>query len=130
MTQPLVYVDASHVREGAIAQLKAAITELAEFVEQNEPRLVSYGAYLSEDDREMAVVHIHADAASLDRYLAVAGPRFSRFADLVTLTSIHVYGEPSEYALGQLRDKLRLLGSGDVIVHEPLAGFWRAAPLG
>jgi hypothetical protein len=66
MTQPLFYVDRSKVREGALAQLKTAIIELAEFVEQNEPRLISYTVYFSEEDTEMTVVHVHSDAASLD----------------------------------------------------------------
>jgi hypothetical protein len=55
----------------------------------------------------------------------VAGPAFRRFVDLVTLTSISVYGEPSERVLGQLREKGALLGSGNVIVSAPLAGFTR-----
>jgi len=70
-------------------------------------------------------MHVHADSASRDHHMQVAGPRFARFADLLTLSSIHIYGEPSEQALGQLRDKVRLLGSGDVIVHRPHAGFSR-----
>ena len=41
MSQPLVYMDTSRVREGAIEKLKKAITDLAEFVERNEPRLIS-----------------------------------------------------------------------------------------
>jgi hypothetical protein len=44
----------------------------------------------------MTVIHVHADPASLDHHMEVAGPRFGRFADLVTLRSIHIYGEPSE----------------------------------
>ena len=125
MSQPLVYVDRSDVREGALDQLKDAVGALAEFVEGHEPQLLSYSAYLSEDGRQMTVVHVHADSASLDYHLEVAGPRFARFADLLTLSSIDIYGEPSEKALGQLRGKVRLLGSGDVIVHRPHAGFNR-----
>jgi hypothetical protein len=75
----------------------------------------------------MTVVHVHVDSASLDHHMEVAGPRFAAFADLVRLSSIHIYGEPSEKALAQLRDKVRLLGSGDVIVHRPHAGFTRSA---
>jgi hypothetical protein len=127
MSQPLVYVDTSEVRAGKLAQLKAAIKELADFIEENEPQLVSYSVYFSEDGSRMEVVHVHADAASLDYHMETAGPLFGEFADLVTLSSIHIYGEPSERALGQLRDKLRLLGAGDVIVHAPHAGFLRAA---
>ena len=75
----------------------------------------------------MSVVHVHADPASLDRHLEIAGPRFARFAELVTLGSIHIYGRPTENALRQLRDKLKLLGSGDVVVYPRHAGFARSA---
>jgi len=125
MTQPLVYVDRSKVREGALEQLKSAITELAEFVEENEPRLISYSVYFSEDDSEMTVMHVHSDAASLDHHMEVLGPRLAVFADLLTLSSIHIYGEPSTTALRQLHDKIRLLGSGEVVVHGSHAGFSR-----
>ena len=103
MPQPLVYVDTSEVRPGKLLELKAAIKELAEFVEENEPGLVSYSVYFVESKNQMSVVHVHADPASLDYHLDVAGPLFRRFADLVTLSSIHIFGEPSETALGQLR---------------------------
>ena len=125
MSQPLVYVDTSVVRSGKLEQLSAAIAELAEFVEENEPGLISYGVYFESPNR-MSVVHVHADPGSLDHHLQVAGPLFRKFADLVTLSSIHIYGQPSETALGQLREKLRILGAGDVIVHQPHAGFVRA----
>lgn len=125
MSQPLIYVDTSSVREGALEELKAAVAELSDFVAENEPRLISYNVYFTEDSSQMTVVHVHADSASLDHHMDAAGPRFARFADLLTLSSIHIYGEPSETALGQLRDKLRILGAGDVIVHEPHTGFSR-----
>jgi hypothetical protein len=70
---------------------------------------------------------VHTDPASLDYHMDVAGPRFGRFGDLVTLRSINIYGEPSEKALAQLRDKVRLLGNGEVTVHAPHAGFGRLA---
>jgi len=127
MAQPLVYVDESQVEPGKLALLKVAIEELADFVEANEPRLVSYCVYFNEDRSRMSVVHIHADEASLDYHMEVAGPLFQKFAGLVTLESIAVYGEPSEAALERLRDKLRLLGAGDVTVHAPHAGFLRVS---
>jgi hypothetical protein len=125
MADPLIYVDVSEVREGGLAELKEAIGGLAEFIEENEPQLLSYNAYFSDDGTHMSVVHVHADPTSLDRHLEIAGPRFARFADLVTLRSIHIYGRPSANALRQLREKLQLLGSGDVVVYPPHAGFVR-----
>lgn len=128
MSQPLVYVDTSEVREGSLGQLKGAFGELAHFVEENEPQLISYAVYFNQEARQVSVVHVHADPASLDFHMDVAGPRFGKFADLLTLSSIHIYGEPSDRALGQLRAKVRLLGSGDVVVHAPHAGFSRFRP--
>ncbi len=125
MSQPLIYVDTSKVRDGALAQLKGAINELAEFIEENEPRLISYNVYFSEDGSEMTVVHVHVDAASLDNHMDVVAPRLNRFADLLTLSSIRIYGEPSAKAVEQLQQKMSLLGRGDVSVSGSHAGFSR-----
>jgi quinol monooxygenase YgiN len=127
MSHPLTYIDTSDVRNGALEELKEAIRELAEFVDANEPGLIAYNVYFSDDGRQMTVMHVHADSASLDYHMDVAGPAFRRFADLLTLSSIRIYGEPSEKALRQLHDKAGLLGSGNVIVHELHAGFSRFA---
>jgi hypothetical protein len=48
-----------------------------------------------------------------------------RFAHLVTLTSIHIYGEPTEKLLKQSHEKVRLLGRGTVVVDALHAGFTR-----
>jgi hypothetical protein len=59
----------------------------------------------------------------------VAGPFFRRFVELVTLSSINVYGELSEGLLAQLQEKAHLLGRGAVEVDALHAGFTRfAAP--
>ena len=125
MSRPLIYIDTSDVREGALEELKSAIGDLADFVESHEPRIVSYVVYFSHDGRQMTVAHVHADSESLDYHMDVAGPRFGRFADLVTLSSIHIFGEPSARAMRQLQDKVRLLGTGEVTVHTPHTGFGR-----
>lgn len=125
MGAPLIYIDTSRVHEGALPRLQEAIAELAAFVEQNEPRIVAYSVYFSEAGDQMTVTHIHDDAASLDYHMEVAGPQFAPFAELLTLQSIHVYGEPTEWALAQLRRKVEMLGTGEVVVHPAHAGFGR-----
>jgi len=125
MSEPLVYVDTSDVHNGVFEELKGAIRELAEFVDANEPQLIAYNVYFNDDGSQMTVVHLHVDSASLEYHMDVAGPEFRKVADLISLSSIHIYGEPSEKALRQLHDKARLLGSGDVVVYRPHAGFTR-----
>jgi hypothetical protein len=125
MSAPLVYIDTSEVREGALEELKIAIAELVELIETNEPQLIAYNVYLSDGGDQMTVIHLHSDSASLEYHMEVGGPAFRRFADLITLSSIRLYGEPSERALRLLQDKARSLGSGQVIVHSLHAGFSR-----
>jgi hypothetical protein len=125
MSDPILYVDKSDVREGALDELKPAIRELVDFVEANEPRLIAYNVYLSDDGTKMTVVNVHPDSASLEYHMTVAGPLFRRFVGLVTLSSIQIYGEPSERVLKQSHEKAQLLGRGAVTVEPWFAGFTR-----
>jgi quinol monooxygenase YgiN len=127
MSDAIVYVDVADVREGALEELKAAMKELVEFIDANVPRLLAYNVYFSDDGTRMTVVHVHPDSASLEYHMEVAGPIFRRFVELVTLSSIHVYGDPSEKLLRQLHEKARLLGRGTVAVDALHAGFTRFA---
>jgi len=128
MLDLVVYVDTSDVREGALEELKPAIRELVDFVEANEPRLIAYNVYLSDDGTTMTVLNVHPDSASLEYHMAAVGPLLRRFVDLVSLSSIHIYGDPSEKVLKQSREKAQLLGRGAVVVESLFAGFTRLGP--
>jgi hypothetical protein len=125
MAGPLVYVDTSDVHEGALESVWGAIDALVAFIETNEPGLLAYGVYLSDDGARMTVVHIHTDSVSLEHHLTVGGPAFKPFVDLITLQAIDVYGEPSSRAVEQLHEKAQMLGSGAVNIHPPAGGFAR-----
>jgi hypothetical protein len=123
----IVYIDISKVREGALDELKTGVKDLADFIEVREPRLIAYNVYFSADGTRMTVVNVHPDSASLEYHMEVAGPLFRRFVELVTLSSIRIYGEPSEKALTQAHEKARLLGGSAVDVEALHAGFTRLA---
>jgi quinol monooxygenase YgiN len=127
MSDGIVYVDTSDVHEGVLEELKAAMKELVDFVEANEPRLIAYNVYFSADGTRMTVVHVHPDSASLEYHMEVAGPAFRQFVELVTLSWIHIYGKPSEKVVKQAHEKARLLGRGAVVVDALHAGFSRFA---
>ena len=126
----ILYLDTSDVREGALHELKAGMDRLVDFVEANEPRLIAYNVYFSEDGTRMTVASVHPDSASLEYHLEVAGPLFREFVELVTLSSIHIYGEPSANVLERSHEKARLLGRGTVVVESLHAGFTRPAVSG
>jgi quinol monooxygenase YgiN len=128
MAMPIVYVDRSDVRPGALSDLRAAVSELVAFVEAREPQLLSYGFYVDDDSLTMTVVAVHPDSASLEYHLNIGGPEFRKVGAYITLRSIEVFGEASESALDQLREKARALGDATVVVRAPDAGFARPMP--
>jgi len=127
MPQPLVLVDSSTIRVGKLAEVETAIAELVTFVETNEPRPLAYGMYFDEARTRMTVVQVHPDSASVELHMTIAAPVFARFAGLIDMTSMDVYGTPSPALLEQLRRKAQRLGNASVAVHDLHAGFARFA---
>ena len=125
MSRSLIVVDTSEIREGRLEELRAAVAEMAAFVEANEPDPVSYQVFFSEDGRRMTVIQIHPDADSMERHMEVTGPVFARFADLLELRTVDVYGVPSAKVIEQLQRKAEMLGAASVEVHDLQAGFAR-----
>ena len=125
MSDPIVIVDTSEIREGKLDELRGAVAELAEFVEANEAETISYQVFFSDGDRQMTVLQVHPDSASMERHMEVAGPVFAKFADLLVLRTIDIYGAPSERVVELLHRKAALLGTASVVAHERQAGFAR-----
>jgi hypothetical protein len=125
MPPPIVYVDTSVIREGKQQELEVAMTDLAGFVETNMPRVISYGFFLDENRMQMTVVALHPDSESLQFHIDTGAAQFRKFADLIDLSKIEVYGAVSDGVLERLDRKARMLGSGTVAVHELYAGFAR-----
>jgi quinol monooxygenase YgiN len=125
MPGPIVYVDRSEIRDGRLEEVKTAVKELAQFVEANEPQLISYSVYVDRDGRHLNVVHVHPDSTSLAFHMDVAGPLFAPFGPLIRLLSIDVYGDPDDDVIEQLEHKAQLLGGASVHVRPFHAGFVR-----
>lgn len=123
MSQPIVYVDTSEVRPGRLEELKAAMNDLAQFVQANEPQLLAYNVYFSDDGTRMSVLHINPNSASLERHMKIAGPKFPPIGEFIRLLAIDVYGRPDDGLVEGLRQKAKMLGSGTVRVLDFHAGI-------
>ena len=126
MSDFLVYLDTSDVQPGKLGELKVAMEDHARFVEANEPRIIAYDVYFSDDGTRMNVLQVHQDLASLEFHLEVAGPRFPPIAPLVRLRTIEIFGAVTEELVKQLEAKTQLLG-GTVMIRNLHAGFARVA---
>jgi quinol monooxygenase YgiN len=125
MSEPVISIDTSSIREGRLDELKRAVADLVEFVQSNEPRPIVYQVYVDDSGSRMTVVQVHPDSASMENHITVAGPAFAGFAELVTLSTLDVYGKPSGELLELLRRKVQMLGDATVTVHDLQAGFAR-----
>jgi hypothetical protein len=125
-SRPIVYVDRSLIRPGKLAELEAAMDHLAAFVASNVPQIISYGFYLDSDRSLMTVVAVHPDSASLEFHMDVGAAEFAKFADLLELQRIDVYGRVTDAVFVRLHGKAKMLGDATVVVHDRYAGFNRA----
>lgn len=130
MSEPIVYIDRSRIRPGKIRELRRAIDELVEFIEEREPQLIHYGFYLDEDSSRMTVIAVHPDPASIELHMEIGGPAFGGFAELIEMEGIEVYGATSDRMLELLEEKAAMLGDrGTVVVGDLHAGFARHGSL-
>ena len=123
--QPIVYIDRSDIRPGALPELRESVARIVAFIEEREPRLLAYGFHIDDEASAMTVVAVHPDAASLELHLRVGGPEFRKVAGLIVLRSIEVYGEPGDEVLRLLEAKALALGGASVSTHPRTAGFAR-----
>ncbi|ODR81274.1 hypothetical protein BG842_05435 [Haladaptatus sp. W1] len=127
MSDAIVYADQARVREGKLDELEEVMADLVEFVEENEPQILSYDVYFSADGTRMTVIHVHPDSASLEFHMDIGREKFLPIGEFMEIQTIDVYGRPNEKVLEQLHDKASTLGSGAVSIHELHHGFERFA---
>ena len=115
MPQPIAYVDTSEVRAGRLEEFKAAMDDLKMFVEANEPQLLAYNVYFSNNGTLMTVLHINLDSPSLEFHMKVAGPMFHPIREFINVLAIDVYGRPGKALVDQLRHKAQMLVAGPYV---------------
>jgi hypothetical protein len=114
----LVYVDRFQLREGALEAFKEYATEMSEFVEKNEPGVVSFNYFMDDDGINGTAVFVFSGAPDLDKHLELAGSRFQEGYQLLKGTEIELLGRPSEPAV-------QMAASFNASVKGKLAGFSR-----
>lgn len=127
MSGPFIFIATNRLKEGKLEEERKRVPGLCEFIEANEPRMIAFNEYASEDGTEVAVVQVHRDADSMEFHMEVVAERAARaYAEtLDATTSIQVYGSPSDAVLEMLR---RQAGAGVplTVKRHHLGGFTRA----
>ena len=69
MSGPLIFNSRSRVKPGMVERYRAHIMAATELVESEEPQLIAFNNYLSDDGTDVCTVQIHPDADSLDTHI-------------------------------------------------------------
>ena len=103
MSGPLIFISHSKVKPGKLQDYQAQAADATDLVESEEPRMIAFNFYASEDGADVATVQVHPDAESLDLHLRIFFDKLQEKA-LATLDTheIDVYGAPSQATLEML----------------------------
>lgn len=126
MTEPIVFISRSRVRDGKLDQLRGFLADGAPTLQAAKPLTVAFLPYLSEDRRELAIVHLFADADALAAHLEGVAERSSAADEFIETLGYEIYGRPSEPVLGMMRAAAARTGVPLRLDPEYLTGFLRA----
>jgi hypothetical protein len=125
MSEPFIFIGTHRIAEGKLNEFKRDCQQLVEIVERNEPQLLSFNFYFSEEETEVSVVQVHPDADSMLLHMEVAREHITEAAEKQLITKdIQVFGPPNDAVLGMIE---QLSQSGVPLIVKPkhLAGFVR-----
>lgn len=127
MSGPLIFISRSRVKPGKLEQFEEHLLAANEIVDSEEPRMIGFNTYKSEDGSDTSTVQIHPDEDSVDTHLKIYFDRLAeRTFDAVATYEIDIYGSPSEATLQAMS---QLPGVTVRVLPVHIAGFLRPQPL-
>jgi len=125
MPGPIVFISHSRVRGGRLEALRTFLAAGAPQLRADKPRTLAFLPYLSDDDTELAIVHLFADAESFAIHLEGVAERSAAAADFFETIGFEIYGDPGADVLGAMRQAAA--ASGVPLRHAPelLTGYLR-----
>jgi quinol monooxygenase YgiN len=100
---PLIYVGTYTIKPGSQEGARRRLTELVDFVETNEPRMIAFNTYLDRDGNTVSIVQVHPDSASMEFHMQVNAKHFATAFDwLDTSMSGQYFGPVSDALAAEL----------------------------
>lgn len=119
MSEPIVFIAHSRVKEGKLDGLVEFLREGYKRLEPEKPHTLASLAYLT-NGTELTVFHLFADADSYDVHQEGAEERLRGIDEFLEPGPLEIYGKASDLAMGAMGQSAT---SGEF-----LAGFLRLTP--
>lgn len=126
MNGTFVYVGNWTIKEGKVEDARKYLAEHAEFVEINEPRLISFNFYIHEDTRRVTCVQVHPDADSMATHMELISKHLTGGVDWMDTTELEQYYGEKSPRLAELLEPWSDPHVPERYLPERLAGFTRS----
>jgi hypothetical protein len=127
MPEPIVFISHFRIKEGKLDAFRRWFKEGSKGLEAQKPRTLVFLGYLSEDGSRATIVHVFADAESMDLHVQGAGERSREAYDYLEPDGTEIYGKPSQAVMGMFQQEAPSAVSLTV-EPEHLGGFLRVSP--
>jgi hypothetical protein len=125
MSAPFIFIATDKVREGKLDAEKQPVPGWIDYIATNEPRLLAFHEYVSEDGTEVEYVQVHPDTDSFEYHLEVVANSGRAYTEtLEGTTSIRIYGTPTP-AILEMLGQATGTGVSVTVLPEHLGGFTR-----
>jgi hypothetical protein len=125
MSDPVLFISHSRVREGKFEALKGYAPGVAAAIEESKPGTVVFLACVDEGGSELHMVHVFPDAEAMRLHLEGVDERVSAASELVETSGYEIYGSPTEPVLETMRAFADELGVPLTVRPDHLAGYVR-----
>ena len=127
MAEPFIFIGTYTIKEGKLEEFKRYWPQFVEFVEESEPRLIAFNAYVDEDGREVGIVQVHPDVDSMEFHMKLIREHVEQaFAEFLAGTvGMQIYGTITDSALATMEQ----LGgpAPSTVKPQGIGGFTRSA---
>jgi hypothetical protein len=126
MPGPFIFIATNRHKQGKLDSEKERLSDLIDFIQPKEPRLIAFNEYADDEGTEIAVVQVHPDADSMVFHMNLIAERaaYAYAGTIEATTNIQIFGTPSDTVTDMLR---RQAGAGVPLSTKPhhLGGFTR-----
>lgn len=125
MSEAIVFISHSRVRDGKVDGLRGFLAAGAPALEADKPLTLAFLPYLNEDQTEVAIVHVFADAHAFDVHVEGVMQRSAAADEFIETLGYEIYGRPSPPIVEMLRASAARSGVSFRHDADALAGFLR-----
>lgn len=101
MPEPLIFIGTYTIKEGKVDEFERYWRHFVDFVEESEPRLIAFNAYVNEVGSELGIVQVHPHVESMEFHMKLIREHVEQaFADFLDHTvSMQTYGATTDSPL-------------------------------